>query len=149
MSGSDTGKAKQALSALNEKFQEMKRDVADASAETQKASPVFNSLLQIFKNYLAPMQIFHMAIRMVKQLAQESISLGSTMADLQIVTRASNEEMERFSKNAIESAKNLGVSVEDIVTATTTYARLGYTASQSSGLAELTSQLERVGDIDA
>ena len=85
----------------------------------------------------------------MKQAVKESIAVNDAMTQLQIVTKASNQEMASYSRTAFDTAKRLGTSVTDVISATTTYARLGYNTQDSSVLSELTTMLQSVGDIDA
>lgn len=67
---------------------------------------------------------------------------------MQIVTKASTAEMNEFADSAAATSKRVASSISDFVDSATTYARLGYTMSESSQLAEYTAMLQNVGDID-
>ena len=89
------------------------------------------------------------AVGAVKNLVTTNIELGASFADLQIVTRATNMEMETYSDTIASIAEETAISMSDLVEATTTYARLGYSAEESMTFAKYTAMLQNVGDVDA
>ena len=86
--------------------------------------------------------------RFVRQIWTNVKEIDDAMAQLQIVTGASAGDMARYYDDAAASAKRLAVSIKDVIESTTTFARLGYSASDSNILAEYTAMLTKVGDID-
>lgn len=58
-----------------------------------------------------------------------TIELDDAMTQLRIVTGESDSAYEKFGNTVAESAKKLGVSMKDLIDATTTYSRLGLTNS--------------------
>lgn len=102
-----------------------------------------------FGQYFTATRLVMGAYRTMKQMVKEAIAVNDAMTQLQIVTKASNREMASYSQTAFNTAKRLGTSVTDVISATTTYARLGYNTQDSGVLAELTTMLQSVGDIDA
>lgn len=93
-------------------------------------------------------QIIMKCVTYTKKMIQETIALDSAMGQLQIVTKATNAEMQMFYKNLSGTAKEIGASMTDLTDSATTFARLGYSMSESSTLAKYTSMLKNVGDID-
>lgn len=89
------------------------------------------------------------AIRAVRQMTKEAISIDDSMTQLRIVTGESDEVFKQYGDDVAETAQRIGSSITDVLDATTVFARLGYSLSDSSILAELTAMLQRVGDIDA
>ena len=90
-----------------------------------------------------------MAMRAVKNLAKEAISIDDSMTQLRIVTGESDEVFRQYGDDVAQTAQKIGSSITDVIDAATVFARLGYSLSDSSVLAELTAMLQRVGDIDA
>lgn len=89
------------------------------------------------------------AYRAVRQMIQASIELDTSMNQLRIVTGASADEMQRFADTTAETAKRIGASITDLASSATVFARLGYSLSESSQLAEYTTMLQNVGNISA
>lgn len=101
-----------------------------------------------FGIWFSASRVFMGVIRGIRQMIDASIELDNAMAQMQIVTRASNKEMEEFAENAGRAAQRIGSSIKDFTDSATTFARLGYSTSESSMLAEYTAMLQNVGDID-
>lgn len=88
------------------------------------------------------------ARRTIRQLVVNVKEIDTSLNQLQIVTKSTGTEMSYYLDKAAESAQNLGASITDVIDSMTTFARLGYSASESSVLAEYTAMLTKVGDID-
>lgn len=101
-----------------------------------------------FSSWLSVSRLIMTAVRSVKQMIQTAIQLDDEMTQLKIVTNASAASMEDYGDRIAASAKRIGASMTDLINSTTTYARLGYSLEESSILAEYTSMLKQVGDID-
>lgn len=84
----------------------------------------------------------------IRKLISASIELDKSLNQLQIVTKESDSVMRAFGDTAAKTASQIGSSVTDFLNSATTYARLGYSLSESSKLAEYTAMLQNVGDID-
>ena len=89
------------------------------------------------------------AVRSVKYLAKEAQDIDDSMTQLKIVTNESDETFRKYGEDVAQTAQKIGSSITDVIDATTVYARLGYSLSDSSKLAELTAMLQRVGDVEA
>lgn len=87
-------------------------------------------------------------VRVVKDMINTSNELESAMAELQMVTRGTDAEYQRFGADVAKTAQEISTSIDDLISATTTYSRLGYSLDESSILAKYTGMLERVGNID-
>lgn len=105
----------------------------------------FKSLTAYFGAHRAIMLV----IRYMRDLVKTSIDLDKEMGNLRIVTNESTESLENYSRAIAGTAKEISSSMTDLITATTTFARLGYSLEDSSVLAKYTAMLQQVGDIDA
>lgn len=115
---------------------------------TKSLSERFGGLAQKFGAWLSITQVIMLAVRAVRQMVKASVELDSAMTQMQIVTKASKNEMEAFGESAAKVAKRTASTITDIVDSATTYARLGYNMGESTQLAEFTAMLQNVGDID-
>ena len=93
-------------------------------------------------------QVLRQAIRYFKEMAQEVIKVDTAMTQFRIVTKGTSDDYKQFYQNSVNTAKQIGGSVTDLIDSSTTYARLGYSMDESSTLAKYTSMLQNVGDID-
>lgn len=85
-------------------------------------------------------------IRMFKTMISNIKTLDSAMTELKKVTSETSATYEKFLSNATVRAKNLGVTVSDIVNATADFARLGYSISDAEALADAATVYKNVGD---
>lgn len=115
---------------------------------TQSLTVKLGGLAKKFGSWLGVSQVIMYAYRSFKKMISVSIELDSAMTQLQIVTKAASDEMEKFGDEAAKSAQKTASSITDIVDSATTYARLGYDIQDSTRLAEYTAMLKNVGDID-
>lgn len=85
----------------------------------------------------------------IKKMISTAVELDSAMNTLQIVTRASGDEMEAYARRVSAAAQETAQSTKDLIDATTVYARLGYSMDESAVLSKYTAMLQGVGDIGA
>ena len=88
------------------------------------------------------------AVRTVKQMVSAAVEVESAMNQIQIVTGASDSQMESFLTRSIALAKELGQSVTDVASSIETFARLGYGMNESAGLAKYANIMANVGNTD-
>ena len=135
-----------------EAIQNVVRSMSEASAIGPKTSNLKTQIVELTRHYgtmLSGIQGIQLAIRGVRKLAKEAIAIDDSMTQLRVVTGGSDREFEQYSNDVAISAQKIGSSITDVIDATTVFARLGYTLKESSKLAELTTMLQRVGDINA
>ncbi len=82
----------------------------------------------------------------VRQMIMNVVSLDDAMTDLRKVTEETDATYERFLINAAARAKTLGATMSDVVIATSTFARMGYTLEQSENLGDAALIAQNVWD---
>ena len=140
---------------FKERFASIKATVIDSSAairaageNTQSFGDRISGLASKFSSWLTVSQAIMYAIRTIKQMVSAATEVESAMAQIQIVTGASDSQMESFLTNSIALAKELGQSVTDVASSIETFARLGYNMSDSSNLAKYANIMANVGNTD-
>ena len=140
---------------FKERFASIKATVTDASTairtageNTQSFGDRISGLASKFSSWLTVSQAIMYAIRTVKQMVSAAVEIESAMAQIQIVTGASDSQMEAFLTKSISLAKELGQSVTDVASSIETFARLGYNMSDSSNLAKYANIMANVGNTD-
>lgn len=108
----------------------------------------FKNMAAKFGTWLTASQVIMASVRTMKAMVKEAIAVDDAMTQMQIVTKASSGQMEQFGDTAAKVAKNTASSMTDIISSATTYARLGYDMNTSTTLAEYTSMISKVGDIN-
>lgn len=92
--------------------------------------------------------VFSKGTQVIKEMVNNAIELESAFADTRIVTHATNEELKAFGVTITDIANDTAASIESLVSATTAFARLGYSLEESTALAKYTGMLEKVGNVD-
>lgn len=80
----------------------------------------------------------------IKELPKAVIELDSAMVDLQLITKSSASELERFYHRSNEMAKSLGISTSAVIQATSGWAKLGYSMKDAQLLAQTSSVLSNI-----
>lgn len=151
---SEADKAAQALRPLQQQIEKTAAAVGGAevpSYMSQVGTSLSNQFGRITSTLSARLLGYNgimMGIRAVKDMMKDAIDLEEQFAEYRIVTQRTEQEASIFADNIAKTAQEVSTSIEDLVSATITYSRLGYDATDAGVLARLTGMLERVGDID-
>ena len=143
------GAADQELARITARFRELGLEISNAGANHKSFFAQLTDFGAMFRSIVTPMRVAMAAVRVFKQAVRDTIELQNALVDLQIVTGASDKEFSSYTKDVVASAKEIGVATKDIITATTTYSRLGYSFDESNILAKYTTMLQKVGGIEA
>lgn len=147
----DSGKLK-SLQEASAEYQKILRNIAKTKMDAQLSGAFDNTGLSALESRLIYMvslsNIVLMGIRKIKQAVSTAIELDTAMTQLRIVTNATDSEFTRYGQNIAVTAKQIGASMTDLIDSTTVFARLGYSLSESQGLAKFTAMLSNVGAID-
>ena len=134
------------LRHLQERFAIFGKEAEAAGLKGKTAWEKFLGTFKTFSSYITANMVFNIFKRQVSQLVQEVINLDTAMTELRKVTEATEPEFDKFLETAKQSAQYLGSSVTDLVNATSTFSRLGYTLSESQTLGEVATLYKNVGD---
>lgn len=86
--------------------------------------------------------------RLVMQIYANVKDLDAAMTQLQIVTGASDAQMEKFLTSSTQLARELGQSISDVMKSIETFSRLGYNLTDASELARYATVLSNVAAVD-
>lgn len=142
------GRMAQAVQNTRAVMKSSERVIKANGDATQTFGDRIKGLAQKFSSWLSVSQVIMYTIRTVKKMISTVKEIDTAITQLQIVTNTTRAEMQNFGDDIAETAKKIGASMTDLIDSATTYARLGYTLKESSTLAEYTSMLKAVGDID-
>lgn len=134
------------LRHLQERFAIFGKEAEAAGLKGKTAWEKFLGTFKTFSSYITANMVFNMFKRQVSSLVQEVINLDTAMTELRKVTDATEPEFDKFLETAKQSAQYLGSSVTDLVNATSTFSRLGYSLSEAQNLGEIATLYKNVGD---
>ena len=80
------------------------------------------------------------------QMASNVRDVDSAMIELKKVSTASDNDIEAYYSNATKSAKKYGSTIDDVISSTADWSRLGYDLEASQKLSDATTLLQKVGD---
>lgn len=137
-----------ALKQIDNELRQIDIDARAAGLSGKSFGDSLKASLQQMTGLVTVASMMHTAIRLFKDLAKEVTSVDTAMTQLRIVTNATESEYRAFYQSSVQTAKDIGASVSDLINSSTTYARLGYSLDESGILAKYTGMLQNVGDID-
>lgn len=131
---------------MTKDWSELKKYIQDAGLETDKLSVKLKKLFEVnIKSQLANQAInaFQQGLR---QVYQNVVDIDSAMTELKKVTDETSGAYSKFLSEAGDRAKNLGVSISDVVNATADFARLGYNLEDATQISDSAVMFKQVGD---
>lgn len=134
------------VTTLTGEFDVLSSDIKGAGENTQTLGEHFGKLASKFTQWFGVSQIIMFAVQTVKQMVRGIIELDTAMTELKKVTDETDATYDRFLDNAASRAKQVGASLNDVVTATADFARLGYNISEASDIADAALIYKNVGD---
>lgn len=110
-----------------------------------------SQLMDSLKNmipFLNAARLAQQIVRVVREMIKSVIEFDDVLTQMQVVTGATENQITAFGNSMFETAKKIGASTADLIDSATVFARLGYSLEESASLAEYTSMLQNVGNID-
>lgn len=142
----DSVTSKKELSLLNSEFRKI---ASEASAEGLLGDSFFGSLknnIAKFTQWFTIGGFVSSVVRTVKDMAVNVSNLDKEMVELKKVTNETDYAYDKFLESSIEKAKELGTTITDIVSATSSFSRLGYSLEDASELGKVATMYANVGD---
>lgn len=134
------------FNVLSNEFAELKIDMESAGIA---AETLGQKLSRLFKEHFQT-AIAMAGVAMVKQGLREVynnvVEIDDAMVELRKVTNESENAYSQFSDRAAKTARDLGASISDYVSATADWSRLGYNMPDAEELARVSTLLKNVGD---
>lgn len=134
------------LAQLRGEFIKTKTSMIEMRNNASSIGAVMRSLLQSFTAYISPYMIFMKLVRGVKQVTEHVKDLDSAMVELRRVTDETEATYSKFFDGVSDRAKKLGTTMSDTINATADFARLGYSLSDATKLADVALVYNNVGD---
>ena len=99
-----------------------------------------------YSTYLSAAEIFMYAEQALRSMFEQVKLIDSAMVELKKVTDETDASYNNFLKNAGSRAKEIGTTIDGLVSSTADFARLGYGFEDAQGLAEVANIYAVVGD---
>lgn len=139
---------KDQVAALNAEFLDTEKRLKEIEVETDTVGNRFKEAFgtHIIQNLAS--KAWLLILTYLKKVYQNVVQINKAMTQLQIVTRATSDQLSAAAKNITKSAREIGASVVDLINSTTVYARLGYTLEQAQSLAKNTTMYANITGVD-
>lgn len=99
-----------------------------------------------YASYFSVAEMFMYAEQAVTDMFEQVKLIDSAMTELKKVTDETDASYDQFLTNAASRAKEIGTTIDGLVSSTADFARLGYDFADSQGLAEVANIYAVVGD---
>lgn len=123
-------------------------EAKSAGAATQSFGDKLKSQLSKLGVYFSAVTLITKGAQTVKDMARNTLDVNTAMTELYRVTDLSKEQYEGLYDGAVESAKEYGVALDNIISSTASWIRLGFNENEASKLAEITGMYQHVTDLD-
>lgn len=134
------------LDSTAQKVAGLKAKVQELGLEGKTVGQVFSDLFgQHFSTAIA-MGALHLLQGSLQQIYQNVVDIDTAMTELKKVTNETDSTYQSFLTDAGTRAKNIGTDISSVVNATADYARLGYSLSDATKLADVSAVYYNVGD---
>lgn len=97
-------------------------------------------------SFLATYFGFQDIINYGRQIGETVIQINTAMTQLRKVSDQTTSELSESFEHASNTAKNLGLSITDVINATTSWNRMGYRGKEAEELARVSAIYQNVGD---
>jgi TP901 family phage tail tape measure protein len=134
------------LQRLKKEFTDLTLRAKAAGNNTKFLGERIKEAATKFTTWMSITTVITTGVRAIRDIAKNVIELDSAMVSLKKVTDATDSEFNDFLKSATTSAKELGASITDVVTATAEFSRLGYDLADSETLGKIATLYQNVGD---
>lgn len=134
---------------LNHFRSELKRIDKEADKLGLKMQSLPDRIKTKFKEYSAYFsvaEVFMYVTQGLRDMFDQVVAIDSAMTELKKVTNETDASYNHFLSNAGSKAKELGTTIDGLVSSTADFARLGYGFEESQGLAEVANIYAVVGD---
>lgn len=104
------------------------------------------SKIKEYSSYLSAAELFMYAEQAMRSMFEQVKLIDSAMTELKKVTDETDASYNQFLSNAASRSKELGTTIDGLVSSTADFARLGYEFEDAQGLAEVANIYAVVGD---
>lgn len=118
----------------------------DAGAMAESAGERFTRMFSEKIGYVAIALLMNQVKNGLRQIYANVVELDTGMTELKKVTDETDETYQRFLDGAASRAKALGSTMSNVVNATASFARLGYSLDEATELADAAVVYAHVGD---
>ena len=134
------------LTEINRKIRNLSTEIKNAGVQTETFGQKFKRQWEQYKTYFSVASLFQYAQQGLRSMFEQVKLIDSAMTELKKVTNETDEVYDKFLTNAASRAREIGTTIDGLVSSTADFARLGYGFEDAQGLAEVANIYAVVGD---
>lgn len=134
------------LNHLINEFKQADRQADKLGLKTEKLTDRIKSKFKEYSAYFSVAEVFMYAEQALRDMFEQVKLVDTAMTELKKVTDESDASYNKFLSNAASRSREIGTTIDGLVTSTADFARLGYNFTESQGLAEVANIYSVVGD---
>ena len=136
----------QGVQNVTKKINALGAEIRKTSEQTKTFSTRLKEQFSKYSSYLSVASLFMYASQGLRNMFEQVKLIDSAMTELKKVTDETDASYNNFLKNAGSRAKELGTTIDGLVSSAADFARLGYGFEDSQKLAEVANIYAVVGD---
>lgn len=134
------------LNHLEAEFKQVDKAAEAAGKKMQSFGDRLKTQFSKYSSYFSIASVFMYAEQGLRDMFEQVKLIDSAMTELKKVTDETDESYNKFLSNAADRAKEIGTTIDGLVSSTADFARLGYGFEDAQGLAEVANIYAVVGD---
>lgn len=134
------------LKKVNKEIDILGKNINNTNVKTDTFASRFKKQWQQYSSYFSVATLFMYAQQGLRSMFEQVKLIDSAMTELKKVTDETDASYNKFLKNAAAKSKELGTTIDGLVSSTADFARLGYGFEDAQGLAEVANIYAVVGD---
>ena len=136
------------LSGLKNEFDQVIRSADLAGKTTMSFKDRLSTQFGRYVGYFSVASVFMELAQGVRYMFDSVLSVDTAMTELYRVTDLTSAQYSGLYDNMISSAQEYGSTLTDMISSTAAWSRLGYSANEALGLAEVSAMYQHISDLD-
>ena len=134
------------LKNIKQEFQNVQKEAKSLGLTTQTFGDQIKTKFKQYMSYFSVAEVFMYVEQGLRDMFEQVKLIDSAMTELKKVTDETDATYNQFLSNAASRAKEIGTTIDGLVSSTADFARLGYDFVEAQGLAEVANIYAVVGD---
>ena len=134
------------IQSLNKQITNLGLKVKETGYQTETLGQKLKKQWQQYSTYLSVSSVIMWASQGLRDMFEQVKLIDSAMTELKKVTNETDASYNKFLSNAATRSKEIGTTIDGLVSSTADFARLGYGFKDAQGLAEVANIYAVVGD---
>ena len=131
---------------INSKFKETQNSMRGLNRLGASLKDQMTQAAQSFTQWLSVSSAVMLVLNQLRKMPQEVYAIDTAMTELAKVSDTTTKRLSQSLEKSVETAKKYASTVDDVVSATADWSRLGYNIEDAERLAKIATIYKNVGD---